>query len=54
MSLYTKLNFSPSYSKVKIEQKTETMSLSLDIAEEMLIKFDGTRNKLCEFIGNCL
>lgn len=29
------------------------MSISLELAEKMLIKFDGTKNKLYEFVDNC-
>lgn len=34
------------------QPKTE-MSISIELAEKMLIKFDGTKSKLYEFIDNC-
>lgn len=54
MSLYPELNsFVNNSIKSEIETKTINMSLSLEIAEKMLIRFDGNKNKLYEFIDNC-
>ncbi|KAJ8933290.1 hypothetical protein NQ314_014118 [Rhamnusium bicolor] len=41
-------------SEEKPNTKPEKMaSISLELAEKMLIKFDGTKSKLFEFIDNC-
>lgn len=42
------------YPSLKLESKEiEKMSITLEIAEKMLIKFDGNKTKLYEFIDNC-
>uniref|UniRef100_A0A6P7GMB9 Uncharacterized protein LOC114340564 n=1 Tax=Diabrotica virgifera virgifera TaxID=50390 RepID=A0A6P7GMB9_DIAVI len=46
MSLY------PDLSKAFKKENTK-MSISLEIAEKMLVKFDGNKSKLKEFIRNC-
>lgn len=42
----------PNLESLQSESKPLKMSISLDVAEKMLIKFDGTKSKLNEFIRN--
>lgn len=53
MSLYPKLENLNLKSQVETKPNQTNMSLSLEIAEKMLIRFDGSKNKLYEFIDNC-
>jgi Retrotransposon gag protein len=41
------------FSESSENSDTEIMSVSLEIAEKLLIRFDGSKNKLHEFIDNC-
>lgn len=52
MSLYPNLEGIESEDK-KTNIPTTKMTISLELAEKMLIKFDGTKNKLYEFVDNC-
>lgn len=40
-------------SKTKLEQKFKMSKLSIELVKDMLIKFDGTKSKLFEFVDNC-
>ncbi|KAJ8935656.1 hypothetical protein NQ314_012705 [Rhamnusium bicolor] len=55
---FGKLIMYPKLDKIESEEKPNTKpekmaSISLELAEKMLIKFDGTKSKLFEFIDNC-
>lgn len=53
MNIYPSLSTLSNSDDNSPSNSTENMSVSLEIAEKLLIKFDGSKNKLYEFIDNC-
>ncbi|XP_025829875.1 GATA zinc finger domain-containing protein 14-like [Agrilus planipennis] len=51
-NLYPELP-TPSEMPANVETNSAQISISLELAEKMLIKFDGSKSKLHEFIDNC-